>query len=192
METDSQGFSQANDSVTALSDAFTELQNQSDAFASSITLAMREAVAGGKSLDTVLSGLARRLSDIALRSALKPLETTLSNGISGLVGELADAVTNAKGGVPGRTMPFAKGGVVSSPTYFPMSGGLGLMGEAGTEAILPLKRGPDGSLGVASGNGGGTSVVFNVSANDADSFRRSEAQISAMLARAVRAGQRNI
>ncbi|TPW29441.1 phage tail tape measure protein [Martelella alba] len=192
METDSQSIDQARDSVSALSDAFTELQNQSDAFAGSITQAMRDAVTGGKSLDTVLSGLSRRLSDVALKSALKPLETALSNGISGLAGDLANAVQHAKGGVPGRAMPFAKGGVVSSPTYFPMSGGLGLMGEAGTEAILPLKRGPDGSLGVAAGNGGGTSIVFNVSANDADSFRRSEAQISSMLARAVRAGQRNI
>jgi hypothetical protein len=44
---------------------------------------------------------------------------------------------------------FAYGGVVSSPTNFGMSGGrLGLMGEAGPEAILPLHRGPDGKLGV--------------------------------------------
>ncbi len=33
-------------------------------------------------------------------------------------------------------------------------GGIGLMGEAGAEAILPLKRGPDGALGVASQGGG--------------------------------------
>ena len=44
---------------------------------------------------------------------------------------------------------FAYGGVVGSPTNFLMSGGrLGLMGEAGPEAILPLHRGPDGKLGV--------------------------------------------
>jgi hypothetical protein len=44
---------------------------------------------------------------------------------------------------------FAYGGVVSSPTNFAMAGGrLGLMGEAGPEAILPLHRGPDGKLGV--------------------------------------------
>jgi lambda family phage tail tape measure protein len=44
---------------------------------------------------------------------------------------------------------FAYGGVVSSPTNFGMSGGrLGLMGESGPEAILPLHRGPDGKLGV--------------------------------------------
>lgn len=47
---------------------------------------------------------------------------------------------------------FAKGGVVNSPT-------LSLMGEAGSEAVLPLKRGKDGKLGVAAGGGAGSTVV---------------------------------
>ncbi len=64
-------------------------------------------------------------------------------------------------------MFFAKGGVVNSPglsaysgkvvdrpTVFPFAKGVGLMGEAGPEAILPLKRSPDGRLGVDAGNGG--------------------------------------
>lgn len=55
-----------------------------------------------------------------------------------------------KGGVfsQGRIMPFARGGVVSQPTIFPMKSGLGLMGEAGPEAVLPLKRSSSGNLGV--------------------------------------------
>ncbi|GAB5436658.1 phage tail tape measure protein [Falsiruegeria mediterranea] len=45
--------------------------------------------------------------------------------------------------------PFAKGGVVNSPTVFPMStGGVGLMGEAGAEAIVPLQRDSNGRMGV--------------------------------------------
>jgi hypothetical protein len=48
---------------------------------------------------------------------------------------------------------FARGGVVSSPTLFKFADGgttrTGLMGEAGPEAIMPLKRGGDGKLGVA-------------------------------------------
>jgi phage-related minor tail protein len=48
------------------------------------------------------------------------------------------------------------GGVVNSPTFFPMANGTGLMGEAGPEAIMPLKRGPDGKLGVS---GGGKTVI---------------------------------
>jgi lambda family phage tail tape measure protein len=67
----------------------------------------------------------------------------------------------AKGGVfsGGNIMPFARGGVINRPTLFPMAKGAGLMGEAGPEAIMPLKRGPDGKLGVA---GGGASVNVNI------------------------------
>ncbi len=74
-----------------------------------------------------------------------------------------------------------------------MGGGLGLMGEAGAEAILPLKRGPDGALGVAAPSaGGGSQIIFNVTATDAASFRKSEGQIAAMLARSVGRGQRGL
>jgi lambda family phage tail tape measure protein len=63
----------------------------------------------------------------------------------------------------GKIIPYANGGVVNYPTMFPMSGGkTGLMGEAGPEAILPLKRGPNGKLGVESSGG---SVVVNQTIN---------------------------
>lgn len=59
----------------------------------------------------------------------------------------------------GRVTPFADGGVVDGPTLFPMAGSkTGLMGEAGPEAIMPLKR-INGKLGVASTGGGGQTVV---------------------------------
>ncbi len=61
----------------------------------------------------------------------------------------------ADGGViqGGRIQPYAKGGVVGGPTVFPMAGGdVGLMGEAGPEAVMPLKRGPGGRLGVEVAN----------------------------------------
>ena len=49
----------------------------------------------------------------------------------------------------GRVIPFARGGVVQSPSTFPMSGNrTGIMGEKGAEAIMPLKRTPSGQLGV--------------------------------------------
>ncbi len=58
----------------------------------------------------------------------------------------------ANGGVfnRGNVVPFAHGGVVNRPTLFPMAnGGAGVMGEAGPEGILPLRRGGDGRLGVS-------------------------------------------
>lgn len=72
----------------------------------------------------------------------------------------------ANGGVfnGGNVTAFANGGVVGSPTYFPMAGGkAGLMGEAGPEAIMPLKRGANGKLGVEMHGGG--SVVVNQTIN---------------------------
>mgnify|MGYP001569916959 CR=1 FL=1 len=105
----------------------------------------------------------------------------------------AGAFSFAQGGA---VTPFAQGGIVAAPTYFAMEGGRGLMGEAGPEAILPLKRGSDGALGIAAsggaGGGGPVQVVFNITTPDAESFRRSEGQIAAMLARSVGRGQRNI
>jgi len=69
---------------------------------------------------------------------------------------------NAKGNVfnsPG--LSAYSGQIVSSPTIFPFARGVGLMGEAGPEAIMPLKRGPDGALGVAGGGGNVNIVVHN-------------------------------
>jgi hypothetical protein len=60
-------------------------------------------------------------------------------------------------------VPYAMGGIVDRPTLFPFAKGIGLMGEAGPEAILPLQRGANGKLGVA-GGGGTTNVVINVDA----------------------------
>jgi phage-related minor tail protein len=45
--------------------------------------------------------------------------------------------------------------VVGQPTFFPFANGIGLMGEAGPEAIMPLRRGSDGRLGVSAPGGAG-------------------------------------
>ncbi|MFZ2092223.1 MAG: phage tail tape measure protein, partial [Pseudolabrys sp.] len=84
------------------------------------------------------------------------------------------------------------GGVIGAPTYFPLSsGGLGLAGETGPEAIFPLTRGSDGRLGVAmSGAGQPPNVTVQIATPDPQSFRRSEAYITGQIARAVARGQR--
>ena len=63
---------------------------------------------------------------------------------------------------------FARGGIVDKPTVFPFAKGVGLMGEAGPEAILPLRRGKGGRLGVESSGTTNTSVVVNVDASGTD------------------------
>ena len=166
--------------VNALGDTISDLEGRSRAFGLALTAALKGATIDGKGLDGVLQTLGSRLSSIALSAGLKPLETLVSNGVSSAASGL------------GSLFAFADGGVVSAPSYFPMGGDMGLMGEAGAEAILPLKRGADGSLGVAAGAGGGTQIVFNVTAQDAQSFQKTEGQIAAMLARTAGRGRRQL
>jgi phage-related minor tail protein len=147
----------------------------------------------GKGVSDVLRSLALNLSQLVLKSALQPLTSSIGGALSSL---LSGGLGFAKGGVIQQQLPvpFASGGVIASPVTFPLAGGrMGLAGERGAEAIMPLTRGADGRLGIAAqGGGGGTNITFNVTAADAESFRRSEGQVAAMVARAVALGQRNL
>jgi phage-related minor tail protein len=160
-------------------------------FGNTLGSAFSDLLIRGKSFGDVLRNLALRLSDLALKAAFKPLTDAIGGALAGAVTGLAFA----KGGVIQRGMPvpFAEGGIIASPITFPLAGNrFGIAGERGPEAILPLARGPDGRLGVRSGSSGGMHITFNVTTPDADSFRRSETQVAALLARAVAQGQRNL
>jgi phage-related minor tail protein len=146
----------------------------------------------GKNLGDVLRSLALRLSEIALKAAFKPITDALGGTLASL---FAGGFGFARGGVirQGLPVPFAHGGVIASPALFPLAGNrLGLAGERGPEAILPLARGPDGRLGVRAEGGAGVSITVNVTTPDIESFRRSETQLAALLARAVATGHRNL
>lgn len=190
----------------------------SDKFGDSLSKAFAKNVAEGKKFDDILKSVKQSLVETGLRLALAPLQSALSQSVKGLsggaagggealdlsgilqgltkgLGSLFGGAALAQGGVisRGAVMPFAHGGVVGAPTYFPLGRGLGLMGERGAEAVMPLARGPDGRLGVRGGGGSRpVSVTVNIATSDAESFRRSEAQVSASLARAVARGQRGM
>jgi hypothetical protein len=194
----------------------------SEKFGDSLSNAFAKNIAEGKKFDVVLKKVRDSLVETGLRLALAPLQMALSQTLKGItadplqnslplgggdllgglfksIGSLfgggAAAAPFGKGGVfsRGMVMPFAQGGVVGAPTYFPLGRGLGIMGEKGAEAVMPLARGPDGKLGIRAGGGGrSTSITVNISTPDAESFRRSEAQVSAALARAVARGQRGM
>lgn len=114
--------------------------------------------------------LGQTLRRLAQDIAYAYLKALLFKTIFAPLGKAASADGNVFSG--GDLVPFARGGIVNKPTLFPMASGMGLMGEAGPEAVMPLKRGADGKLGVtAEGEGSGaTNITMNINAVDAQSF----------------------
>lgn len=169
-----------------------EVRGLSRSFGGSLKRAFDGVLFDGMKLSDALSGLARSMVNAAYDSAMKPVQTAVGGALArgiGAVLPFADGGTFAQG----RVLPFAKGGVVSAPTAFPLRGGTGLMGEAGPEAIMPLRRGADGRLGVemAGSAGGPVTVNMNIATPDVASFRRSRSQVAAEMSRALERGARN-
>jgi hypothetical protein len=121
------------------------LDQVKDTLANQMTSAIEGLIDGTKSLKESLSGLLRQFGSMFLRS-----------GIGSLVNQI---FPSAKGNVFAQNgiVPYAKGGYIGRPT-------MALMGEAGPEAVLPLRRGRGGRLGVETSGGGVGNVVVNVDA----------------------------
>ncbi|HGM7061550.1 TPA: phage tail tape measure protein [Serratia marcescens] len=131
-------------------------------------------------MTSMTQSVVQQLIDLAMQALLTRtfLSTFMSIG-GGLLGGAASAgagaagsgamgmptgwqgyVPNAKGGVyASPSLSAFSGQIVSNPTLFAFARGAGLMGEAGPEAIMPLKRGADGSLGVRAIGGGQQSAA---------------------------------
>lgn len=110
-----------------------------------------------------LDGLGKDLERLALQSVTNPffkgIQSLLEEGVSDFIPGL---FANAKGGVySGSGISAYSNRVVSAPTVFPFAKGIGLMGEAGPEAIMPLRRTADGALGIKA-SGAGSNVVVNI------------------------------
>lgn len=110
-----------------------------------------------------LSRLVEQLDRIAFDSFVAPLvQNGISSGLSSLFGGFS-LLPSANGNAFINGQPikwFADGGIINSPVVFPLGGA----GEKGPEAIMPLKRGPDGKLGVSMVNSGNTSAQ-NITVN---------------------------
>ena len=151
-----------------------DLGRLADSFGNAIVRSFANAIIHGRKFSDVLKGLALSLANMALSAALRPLGNLLGGLFSG------------------RVTPFAQGGIVNSPTLFPMRDGSGLMGEAGPEAIVPLARGRDGRLGVRMSGGGSVHVTVKIATPNVQSFQQSQSQVAALMARAIARGQRNL
>lgn len=138
--------------------------------------AFEDAVIKGKDLSEVLKGIEQDLARIILRQAVvQPLANAASSAIGAGLNFLFPSSAPAGGGVStasgnalgnafagGNVIPFALGGVVNGPTLFPMANGMGLMGEAGPEAVMPLDRDSSGRLGVRARGASSGGVVQNI------------------------------
>ena len=95
----------------------------------------------------ILQGFAQLAAAAAIQKVMKMIGG--NSGFSSFMDAIMGKAEMGNAYDRGTLVPFAQGGVVNGPTTFPMSGGrMGLMGEAGAEAIMPLRRGKDGKLGV--------------------------------------------
>jgi TP901 family phage tail tape measure protein len=110
-------------------------------------------ISQGKSFKDTLRDIGKQLLSMAANWVFKSI-----------FGKIFGSIGFADGGVfsKGAVQAYANGGIVSRPTLFPMANGTGLMGEAGPEAVMPLRRLPSGKLGVHATGGGGVSVVNHV------------------------------
>ncbi|EFA4879809.1 phage tail tape measure protein [Escherichia coli] len=146
--------SQAADAVVSTMDGL--VSNISDALAGNV-------VAWRNWGSSVLREVSKILMNAAIVNGLKSLSG--AGGWLGTVGGwISGAVANAKGGVyTSANLSAYSNTIVDTPTYFAFAKGAGLMGEAGPEAIMPLTRAADGSLGVrAIGNvSGGGGFVYS-------------------------------
>lgn len=121
--------------------------------------------AGMAALNRLTDKLVQMATDQLVLRALGPALSGLGIGGGGQPAGYNLTIPSARGNVfdPGGIVPFARGGIVDQPTIFPFAnGGIGLMGEAGPEAIVPLGRTPSGELGIKAGSQGAPVINVNV------------------------------
>ena len=151
-----------------------------DSIANSMGDALTSIVDGTKSVSDAFKDMARAIiAELYQIYVVKQITGMISAAINPYMPTFTPS-ENGNVFSNGNLVPYADGGVVGGPTYFPMKDGrTGLMGEAGPEAIMPLKRGKNGKLGVQAEGGSGDVIIhqnFNFTANGDESVKKIIAQ----------------
>lgn len=124
--------------------------------------------------------ITKQIGDMAIKNLLEQISLQETLNAIKAAGKAVSSffgwgVASANGNVfkNGNVIPFATGGVVSQPTTFPMANGTtGLMGEAGAEAIMPLKRNAEGKLGVEASGLTSNVNIYNYSDSRIETVKR--------------------
>ena len=141
-------------------------QNIGDAVGSSFARGFQDATMNARKFADVLDYIGDAAMNMADRIAEILVWEPMAQGISSGVSKMFKPSALGNAFVDGHLQAFGFGGIVDRPTYFGYSGGLGVAGEAGTEAIMPLRRTSSGRLGVeATGGSNAPSVSINVTNN---------------------------
>jgi len=137
-----------------------------------ISDSLSTAILESKSLSETLENVHQALIRIVVQMVMmKTVGSAFS--MMGFAMPVGMTWAGAKGGVfdGGRPTAFGSGTIVRRPTLFPMATGMGLMGEAGPEGILPLTR-IGGDLGVkadlSGGGSGGVTLIQHMPINGVD------------------------
>lgn len=172
--------------VAKLTETFDPFQKLVEGVAGTIESELNSAFAsvldGTKTLGEALLDFASNvLAQVAQDLFAQQFSKPIAAGIAGIFA--ADGRVFNSAGVT----PFAKGGVVGGPTIFPFANGIGLMGEAGPEAIMPLARGADGKLGVSAANGNSAPnvIINNYSGQEATASSDSAGNLVVEIGRAI-------
>ena len=129
------------------------------------------------------------LKAILFQTIFSPFKKAFGLSEGGVV-DGGEVTPSAKGNVfaKNKIVPYASGGIVNKPTLFPMANGMGLMGEAGAEAIMPLKRHKSGKLGVeATGGGNVVNVTVNAGGTSAQGNTMKANQLGKLIGTAIEA-----
>jgi hypothetical protein len=139
------------------------LGDKVDGYSKSISDALVDFASGADNAADSFGDMANSiLRDLAKMATQMLLVEPLMAGFKGWLKSGAGGITaNALGGVyDSPSLSKYSNGVYDSPRAFTFAKG-GVFAEAGPEAIMPLSRGPDGSLGVDASGAGVTVNVYN-------------------------------